>query len=97
MALSPNTIEQKQDKVYLDAEKTWSSLTTDIDKKFMSWQYLSWCKKQRDIFDYYTPYSWSPSVGNGESAIEFIDQRENKWAARVTIWRQRFDETESHQ
>lgn len=77
---------QKQDNIYLDAEKTWNSLTIDTEKKYMSWQHLSWCKKMRDYFDNFT------SEHTLEDEDTFINQHESTWATRVTIWRQRFNE-----
>ena len=90
------TLEHKQNNIYLEAEKTWISLTTESEKpwiyftneskkKSISWKYLLWCKKQRDRFD----DSTSEDIFVCDDTL--LDQYENKWAARVTIWRQRFN------
>ena len=85
-----NLYLQKQDNIYLDAEKTWnSSPLTNAEKKYMSWQYLAWCKRIRDFFDNVTS---DPISKITEDISEDIENHEIKWAVRVTTWRQRFNE-----
>ena len=82
---------QQQDKIYLEAEKTWNSFSlTNAEKKYMSWQYLAWCKRMRDFFDNVT--SDPISVITEDILEDVIKNHEIKWSAHVRTWRKRFNE-----
>ena len=69
---------------YNSVENSWITCENDNEKKKTVVITLSWCKRNRDMFDGMEPFTLDE--------IELITEHETKWVDRTIVWRSRFNE-----
>jgi len=89
--VSIHTVIHQREEAYSLYEANWHNIETLDLKKAMAFRVLAWCKKVRDMFDNYIIPEPS-TITKFESWIDTA-AHEEKWAQRVQVWRERFNET----
>ena len=79
-------------KRYEELEEEWNNCDANDTKKWMSWQYLAWCKRIRDRFDNEDLGEKPQDDSVDKDNWIDVDDHEEKWNGRVSIWRVRFNE-----
>jgi len=89
--VSIHTVICQREEAYALYDANWNNIETFELKKALAFRVLAWCKRVRDMFVNY-------DLQEPNTTIDFdnwidTDEHEEKWAQRVQVWRERFNET----